>query len=221
MLDVLETLLPERFVALDLACGPGSISQRLLSRFPQARCVAVDFDPVLLLLGQQTLGDMQGRLRWVDADISEPSWYSRLGEEQVDAVLSTTALHWLHAGELVELYRQLGVFVRPGGVFLNGDNFGFAPHLPSFNTVTEHGHAQWTAQASAAEKEDWEEWWEALRHEPGMEPFFAERVRRFSTKTRPPGTLVDVHQAALRNAGFREVDVIWQHLDNRVVMAVR
>ena len=121
----------------------------------------------------------------------------------------------------MELYRQLGVLVRPGGVFLNGDGFGFAPHLPSFNTVTEHGHAQWAAQASAAEKEDWEEWWEALRREPGMEPFFAERARRFSTKTRPPGTLVDVHQAALRNAGFREVDVIWQHLDNRVVMAVR
>ena len=60
-----------------------------------------------------------------------------------------------------------------------------------------------------------------LRREPGMEPFFAERARRFSTKTRPPGTLVEVHQAALRNAGFREVDVIWQHLDNRVVMAVR
>ena len=48
MLDVLETLLPEYFVALDLACGPGSMSQRLLSRFPQARCVAVDIDPILL-----------------------------------------------------------------------------------------------------------------------------------------------------------------------------
>src|SRR5229473_504080 len=46
MLDVLEALLPERFVALDLACGPGSISQRLIDRFPYARCVAVDFDPV-------------------------------------------------------------------------------------------------------------------------------------------------------------------------------
>src|SRR6516225_10725362 len=74
MLDVLETLLPEHFVALDLACGPGSISQRLLSRFPQARSIAVDIDPILLLLGQQVLGDMQGRLRWVDADISKPSW---------------------------------------------------------------------------------------------------------------------------------------------------
>ncbi len=200
MLDVLAMLLPEHFVALDLACGPGSMSQRLLSRFPQARSVAVDIDPILLLLGQQVLGDR---------------------EEHVDAVVSTTALHWLPAGSLVELYRQLGVLVRPGGVFLNGDGFGFAPHLPSFNTITEHGHAQWAAQASAAEKEDWEAWWEALRREPGMEPFFAERARRFSTKVRPPGTLVDVHQAALRNAGFHEVGVIWQHLDNRVVMAVR
>lgn len=221
MLDVLETLLPEHFVALDLACGPGSLSQRLLSRFPQARCIAVDIDPILPLLGQQVLGDMQGRLRWVEADLSEPSWHSQLREEYVDAVVSTTALHWLPAGELVELYRQLGDLVRPGGVFLNGDGFGFAPHLPSFTTVTEHGHTQWAAMARAAEKEDWEAWWEALRHEPGMEPFFAERVRRFSAKTRPPRTLVDVHLAALRNAGFREVDVIWQHLDNRVVMAVR
>ena len=144
MLDVLETLLPEHFVALDLACGPGSMSQRLLSRFPQARSVAVDIDPILLLLGQQVLGDMQGRLRWVEADISEPSWHSRLGEEQVDAVVSTTALHWLPAGSLVDLYRQLGDLVRPGGVFLNGDFFGFAPHLPSFNAVCESGHARTT-----------------------------------------------------------------------------
>ena len=219
MFDVLETLLPEHFVALDLACGPGSISQRLLSRFPQARSVAVDIDPILLLLGQQILGDMQGRLRWVEADISEPSWSSQLGEEHVDAVVSTTALHWLHAGSLVDLYRQLGTLVRPGGVFLNGDAFGFAPHLPSFNAVCESGHARWSAEA--ANREDWEMWWEAMRREPGMEPLFAERERRFSNKTRPSPTLVEVHQAGLRNAGFHEVGVIWQHLDNRVVMAVR
>lgn len=222
MLDVLATLLPEHFVALDLACGPGSLSQRLLTRFPQARSVAVDIDPILLLLGQQALGDQQGRLRWVEADISEPSWQSRLGEKQVDAVVSTTALHWLPAGALVDLYLQLGDLVRPGGVFLNGDFFGFAPHLPSFTAVSESGHARWSAEATQMHREDWEMWWEAMRHEPGMEPLFVERERRFSSKTRPRShSLVDVHIAALRHAGFHEVDVIWQHLDNRVVMAVR
>lgn len=70
MLDVLETPLPEPVVALDLVCGPGSLSQHLLARFPQARSVAVDRDPILLLLGQHVLGDMQGRLRWVEAERS-------------------------------------------------------------------------------------------------------------------------------------------------------
>lgn len=222
MLDALEVLLPEHFVVLDLACGPGSISQRLLSRFPQAHAIAVDFDPVLLLLGQQALGDMQGRLRWVDADISEPSWQNQLGELHVDAVLSTTALHWLLAGQLVDLYHQLGDLIRPGGIFLNGDNFGFAPHLPSFKTISERGHARWSAEAAKAGQEDWKMWWEAMRREPGMEPLFVERERRFINKAHYRShTLAEVHQAALRDAGFHEVGVIWQHLDNRVIMAVR
>jgi len=42
-------------VALDLACGPGAISQRLLARFPAARTYAVDLDPVLLAIGQGAL----------------------------------------------------------------------------------------------------------------------------------------------------------------------
>ena len=72
MLDVLEALLPERFVALDLACGPGSLSQRLLDRFADARAVAVDMDPVMLAVGEGALGTVDGRLRWVDADLAAP-----------------------------------------------------------------------------------------------------------------------------------------------------
>jgi trans-aconitate methyltransferase len=108
MLDVLEILLPAEFVALDLACGPGAISQRLLSRFPRARCVALDLDPVLLTMGQAVLSNMGGRLRWVDADLMTPEWVSKLGESQLDTVLTTTALHWLAPEYLTRVYRELG-----------------------------------------------------------------------------------------------------------------
>lgn len=222
MLDVLEALLPERFVALDLACGPGSISQRLLSRFAQARCVALDFDPVLLMLGQNVLGDMDGRLRWVEADLRDPSWPASLGENQVDAVLSTTALHWLPAPSLVQVYHQLGQLVRPGGIFLNGDHFAFAPHMPTFSKVAEVVQQRMRADALTQFGEDWNIWWKALKQEPGMESVFAERERRFINKTHHGShTLVELHEAALRDAGFREVGMIWQHMDNRIVMAVR
>ncbi len=44
MFDAIEVLVSEQSLALDLACGSGSISQRLLDRFPSARCVAVDLN---------------------------------------------------------------------------------------------------------------------------------------------------------------------------------
>src|SRR5215475_6038233 len=49
-------------VALDIACGPGAISQRLLARFPNAQSFAVDLDPVLIAIGKGALGTLDGRL---------------------------------------------------------------------------------------------------------------------------------------------------------------
>lgn len=223
MLAVLEALLPASFVALDLACGPGAMSQRLLARFPQARCVAVDLDPVLLTMGQSVLGTMEGRLRWVTADLMTAEWTAALGEPQFDAVLSTTALHWLPAEQLVRLYRQLGQLVRPGGVVLNGDHMRFRPAMETFQRVADAVKARRQEDAFTRRGvEDWTAWWQALSAEPGLHELFAERERRFAWKAQARHVpIFDVHAAALRDAGFREVGVIWQNMDNRVLMAVR
>jgi hypothetical protein len=183
----------------------------------------VDFDPVLLLLGQNVLGDMQGRLRWVETDLRDPDWYTQLGEERVDAVLSTTALHWLTAGMLVQVYHQLGKLVRPGGVVLNGDEYDFGPHMPSFRQVTESAQERMSRDiATRNDAEDWSSWWENLKREPGMEGLFAERQRRVIDGAHHDShAIVELHEAALHDAGFREVGVIWQHMGNRVVMGVR
>ena len=223
MLDVLDALLPETFVALDLACGPGAISQRLLARFPHARCVAVDLDPVLLTMGQSVLGTMGGRLRWVTADLTTAEWSAEFGETQFDAVLSTTALHWLAAEHLVRLYRQLGQLVRPGGVVLNGDHMKFRPSMETFQRVADTAKARRQEEAFTRRGvEDWTAWWQALSAEPALQDLFAERERRFAWKAEERHIpIFDVHEAALRDAGFREVGVIWQNMDNRVLMAVR
>jgi len=223
MLDVVDALLAETFVALDLACGPGSLSHRLLSRFAHATCLAVDLDPVLLALGQGALGDMQGRLRWIDADLRDPGWPARLDCAPVDAVLSTTALHWLPPDVLVRLYQQLGTLVRPGGLVLNGDHFPFGLQQPAFAPLVERMQSRRAAGAPrAADAEDWPAWWAALAHEPGLAPLFAERERRFAWRAGAEHeALLDLHEAALRNAGFREVGTIWQHGNNRVLLAIR
>lgn len=224
MLDVLDVLLPANFVAVDLACGPGAISQRLLARFPGATSLAVDFDPVLLALGQGAVGTFDGRLRWIEADLADPGWETALSVESVDAVLSTTALHWLSGEALVRLYTTLGRLIRPGGVFLNGDHLRFGPRLNAFRRVSDTVKER---RREAAFKqpgvENWAEWWEALaREEPSLTALLAERERRFGGRrhgTAAPG--FDLHRAALLDAGFAQVDTIWQNLDNRVLLAVR
>jgi SAM-dependent methyltransferase len=224
MFDALAELLPTSFVALDLGCGPGSLSQRLLGRFPAARAIAVDMDPMMLAIGQGAIGTMDGRLRWIEADLASPDWLGALGETHVDTVLSSTALHWLEPEPLARLYHELGRVLRPGGVFLNGDHMAFEPALPTCARLSSRAlDSQWTDAAFAARHiETAEQWWDALSAEPAVAPLLADRAARFAGKHRqqsPPG--FDVHAAALRDAGFAEVGTIWQMLSDRILLAVR
>ena len=75
---------------LDLCCGNGSISKRILDRIPSAIILAVDFDPAHLEVGRQTLGN---RVEWRDADLRQPDWAQDLPDRSFDGVLTATALH--------------------------------------------------------------------------------------------------------------------------------
>ena len=110
---------------LDLGCGPGSLSARVLERLPRAEIAAIDSDPVLLAIGRDALRSLP-RLHFVDADL-RTDWMARLPiPPPFDAAVSTTALHWLDLPDLVRLFRSLATALRPGGVLLNGDRLEFA-----------------------------------------------------------------------------------------------
>lgn len=224
MLSFLEVLAPPTMRVLDLAAGPGAISQRVLRRFPDARCVAIDTDPVLLQLGQGALGDQGGRLRWVRADLRDDDWTSSLGDGQFDAVLSTTATHWLTPPELTEVYARLAQLLRPGGVLLNGDGMPLGHQLPQIREALQTVTTRRQERAlDDGHGEDWQSWWDALRTEASLRDAFAERDRIF-----PPGSrshrsspTLSFHQTALLEAGFAEVAPVWQDLNKRIVLALR
>ena len=76
--------------------------------------VALDNDPVLMLLGRRAYGDRAGRLTWVQADLRSPGWtdvVSPLGP--FDAVVSTTALHWLERDTLGAAYAGAASLLVP------------------------------------------------------------------------------------------------------------
>ena len=73
LLDVLEGSGVGELTVLDLGCGTGTITSRLLDRFPTARSIALDVDPVLLTIASVTFAH-DDRVRIVKADLRDPAW---------------------------------------------------------------------------------------------------------------------------------------------------
>jgi SAM-dependent methyltransferase len=214
-------------LVLDLGCGPGSLAVRLLARLPGATVVAVDADPVTLALGRCGYIAVRG-LRFVDLDLRTTGWSWRLGLEAgrpVDAVVSTTALHWLSAAELRELYVTLAGLLRPGGLFLDGDHLHVDetanPMLGRLERALEEREAgRRYPDGLAGRAENWDEWWQAVAADPALAEVAAERSRGLVHHSNE-GAQLAAHTSALRAAGFAEVGTLWQRGSSRVLCGVR
>ena len=213
---------------VDLGCGPGSLSVRLLDRFPAASVVAVDADPVLLGLGRAAYGDHPG-LRFVEHDLRRPGWIGALGllPRPPDAVVSTTALHWLTRDELEGVYADCGRLLGPTGVVVNGDHFADSPDTPRLAALGEPLAGARLARGARSDRadrrdlEDWERWWAAVGAAPELADLTAGRdVRPVPHAFAEPPSIAD-HADLLRAAGFAEVGTVWQCGDDRVLVALR
>ena len=205
---------------VDLGCGPGSTAVRMLDRLPGAEVVALDADPFLLGLGRAAYGDRAG-LRFVDHDLRRSGWVSALAlHRPVDAVISTTALHWLLRDELGRVYADCGELVRPGGVVVNGDHFFDGSAAPRLTRLNEQVRETRAARVRLDRPEDWDRWWDEARHAPELRDLNPDRSARPLDHSVPePPTLAD-HVELLRVAGFTEVGTVWQHGDDRVLVAL-
>lgn len=216
-LDAAEVLVGREFAAVDLGAGPGSTSRRLLARFPRARCVAVDLNPLMLALGPGAQAKLAGRLTWLEANLADAGWPERAGVGTSDLAIATSAFHSLPPA----ICRSVHTVLRPGGILLNGDTMRFGPEAERAGRAAEVINGRHRDAPRDGQRR--EQFREALAADPWLGPLYAERERRFAAlrvaESVAP-TLAD-HGEAARAAGFREVGTIWQHLDFRVLLAVR
>jgi SAM-dependent methyltransferase len=211
-------------LVLDLGCGPGSLAVRLLRRLPAATVVAVDADPLLLALGRAAWGNLP-RLRFAAADLRVPGWSAGLGlERQPDAVVSTTALHWLTEPALAALYAEVAGALRPGGLILDGDHM--AEDEAVAPTLARLGRAlierEELRRSPDGRGESWAAWWAAAAADPVLAPLVAARqhLGLDSEHHGSPAGRLSVQVGALRAAGFAEVGTLWQRGENRLLCGV-
>jgi SAM-dependent methyltransferase len=219
LLDVVEAACGPKPRVLDLACGTGSITRRLLDRLPDASSVGLDLDPALLRIARGSL-DGDERVRIVRADLATPAWTDAVTGE-FDAVLTATALHWLPEERIRVLYGEIAGVLRPGGVFCNADHM-VDPGLPELTRrVEELRKVRREAAYADGAVLSWSAWWDAARNAPELADAVAERDTIYGASHGDSLPVVTIHLEFLRAAGFTEVGLVWRGLTDAAFAAVR
>ncbi|MFJ3581054.1 class I SAM-dependent methyltransferase [Streptomyces sp. NPDC090127] len=219
MLDMVEAVVGPQPRVLDLACGTGSITDRLLKRFPKATSVGVDLDPALLAIAKGYFAGDE-RVSLVTADLKDPTWVTRLPYDTYDAVLTATALHWLHTEPLTALYGQLAGLVRDGGVLMNADHM-IDETTPRINAAERaHRHATMDRARSAGAL-DWAAWWAVAAQDPVLAEPTARRFEIYGEHADGDMPSARRHAEILRAAGFDEARAVWSSPSDTLLLALK
>ncbi|KUN85078.1 class I SAM-dependent methyltransferase [Streptomyces griseoruber] len=219
MLDMVEALAGPEPRVLDLACGTGTITARLLARLPGATSTGVDLDPALLTIAEGTFaGD--DRVTLVAADLKDPHWPSRLPYDSYDAVLTATALHWLHSEPLAALYGRIADLVRDGGVFMNADHM-IDDTTPRINAAERALRLARMEQARSGGALDWAEWWQLAAQDPVLAAPTARRFEIYGEHADGDTPSAAWHARVLKEKGFAEARPVWCSPADTLLLALK
>ena len=182
---------------LDVGAGYGPVSKFILDQCTNATCIAQDGSTPMLQQARQIMASYGARFQPCQSDLFDKNWLpQQFGP--FDAAVSVSCLHNLRDFKRIsEIYDDIRMHLKPGGVFLNLDLVN-APTL----ALQQH-YVRVTAlrrQREGASREG-----VTAMLQPAHQAAEHGPVHAF------PANL-DEQLAALRAAGFAEVDCFWKDL---------
>jgi tRNA (cmo5U34)-methyltransferase len=173
---------------LDLGCGAGNYTLRMLQRIGELNCTLVDLSRAMLDRAQQRVGAAtSGAVRTMEGDMRELG----LGEGCYDIVLAAATLHHLRTpGEWQMVFRKVYDALRPGGGFWIFDHIDQASD--AVREIMRRRHADHLI---------------ALKGGGAEGAAYAEKVFAYIAEEDTPATL-GFQLDLLRAVGFQEVDVL-------------
>jgi tRNA (cmo5U34)-methyltransferase len=191
--ELLAALAPPAARVLDLGAGTGALSAAVLSGLPEARVTLIDVDTEMLDEARRRLKPFGDRADFREASFLEPL-------PAADAVVASLALHHVHdLGVKTDLYRSIHAALAPGGVFVNLDA-----------AISEGGRMN----------ELTFDWWAARMGDQGIPE--AEARAHFAAWAEEDRYFpLEDELAALRRAGFAEVECCWRRGSQAICCAVR
>ena len=176
---------------LELGAGTGTLTKKLLERFPSVEVTAVDLSAEMLALARPKLAFAGGRVILREADVSSAD----LGTGY-DAVVSAIAFHHVPARKKAPVIAALHGALNEGGALVIGDTFKAAS--PRIAEGLRQINEQQLRQAGMTD-EDIEQRKVRSRHSGGT----SARVRDY--------------ERWFKQAGFASVDCVWKDMSLAVV----
>ncbi|MBF2065195.1 MAG: methyltransferase domain-containing protein [Calothrix sp. C42_A2020_038] len=198
MLEVITRCVPSTSKnILELGCGTGELTLKILKRCPDAEIVVLDYSPRMIKFASEKVAKAgyQGRWSAKEADFGE--WAShpeQFGIGSFDACISSLAIHHLtdemKANLFIRIYESLSV----GGCFWNADPT--LPEAPVLGEVYKLAREEWVAQQGTTLAD--------VRAKVGTSTTYG-----YSSQDQL--ATLEAHVQMLKTAGFTTVAVPWKY----------
>mgnify|MGYP002776990048 CR=1 FL=1 len=183
---------------LELGCGTGELSLKILHRCPSAEIVALDYSPRMLQFAKHKIESAGYLNRWKGIEADFGDWTKEPDKINIgigfDAVVSSLAIHHLTNEMKLNLFQRIRESLNRKGVFWNAD-----PILPESDAI---------AAIYQAVREEW-----AVFNGTNLT-----EIRAKIGKSAPHGyshpdqlATLDNHLQMLETAGFDTVAVPWKY----------
>ena len=132
---------------LDLGCGTGNLTQRILEQFPDAQIDALDLSEDILEESRKRFAN-KSNMNYLQADFKSMN----LPHGNYDLVMSSIAIHHVEDPFKLKLYKEVYQSLKKGGIFIFADQTrGITDeiYLKNIECSTEENWNMWMAHQDA------------------------------------------------------------------------
>lgn len=167
---------------IDLGCGTGTISHAIQQQYTHAKFTLVDIAENMLKTAEQKLGKS---CTYINSDFNNFDF-----DKQYDVIVSSLALHHLETDSEKQLfYNKIYKALKDGGVFINGDVI--------------------KAQTEELQDRFIEKWVAYMSLSVDIQEIKEKWLPNYYAEDRPIPLMS--HLEMLKNAGFKDIDVVWKY----------
>ena len=183
---------------LELGCGTGELSLKILNRCPDARIIALDYSPRMLEFAQNKITAAGYQQQWTGIQTDFGEWANNPEELHIDskfnACVSSLAIHHLRDEMKFKLFQRIATSLSQGGCFWNADPI--SPESPALAEIYKAAREEWANQQGTNLAE--------IRAKLGTST-----TQGYSSQNQL--ATLDAHLQMLTKAGFETVAVPWKY----------